>query len=289
MKNKLIILTSVILIMTFLPDCFPQNKDSLQKGSFYSITLVSGKTVKGKVMSADSGYVLLKTKQGLNEIETHNILNSKKLGQEFYDEYFTENRKPVYRNCISLSIGYISPSEISDISYNYYDYSNVNLNNGISVSAAYSGFFSRTIGVRAGLTYSRMSNKDDYIMNYNYFGTGSSFRKGGRLSQFTIGMDMLTGMLQPEKKINAYGTAGFGLGVANCGVVSEVYDGGKYDYNPDPQFLFSYGIGAGITYRFSEKTAFQTEAYYNHVSLQEGFYRDMDQFIIRAGIVFYKF
>lgn len=135
-----------------------------------------------------------------------------------------------------------------------------------------------------------MSNKDNSIIANSYYGTISSFRKGGNLSQYTIGMDMLTGMLQPEKKINAYGTAGFGLGVANCGVVSEVYGyGGEYDYNPDPQFLFSYGIGAGITYRFSEKTAFQTEAYYNHVSLQEGFYRDMDQFIIRAGIVFYKF
>lgn len=286
MKNKLIILAAVIAVLTYFTDCFPQNADSIQRGSLYSITLVSGKTVQGKVMSADSVYVLLKTNLGLDEIERKNILTAKKLGQKGYSEYFTTYKKPSYRKYISYSIGYISPSVINDnYEYSYGSANPENLNNGFSITAAYSGFFSRGFGVRAALSYTGISNKDDSI--YYYYGS-STFRKGGSMSQYVIGMDMLAGMFHPEKKLNLYAAAGFGIGIANCGEVTETYAyGGEYNFNPEPQFLFSYGIGGGITYRISEKTGVQTELYYNHISLQEGFYRDMNQFVIKAGIVLF--
>lgn len=270
---------AVIFLFT---DCFPQSTDSLKKNSFYSFHLNNGSVIQGKLISFDSIFVLLKTKNGLSEIRMENILKINKMRRESVNDYFTEFKKPDYSNFLIIGSGFISQIKADDKNNNYY-YSNVELNNGFSLSINYTGFISRIIGVRAGFSYTGMNNKDglydDYYSTYR--------RTGGALSQFVLNFNILAGMFYPERKINFYGLAGFGIGTVN----SSTYQISIYHYNSDPeyQFLISYGIGAGISYKMSEKIALQTEVTYDVVSPAKGFYVKMYQLGIKAGIIFINF
>lgn len=289
MKSIFKIMTIVLALITFCKDSFPQEPDIMKRGIFYTFTLYNGAVIKGKVISYDSFYVLINTKNGINEIKRQNIINLKRADEEFLNEYFGTYKKPDYRSFLCLNLGYVIPeSENHNTEYYYYSDPVVELNNGFSVSVDYTGFFSRYFGVRAGISYSVMKNKD-----YNYSNNSQNFyyqssRTGGSLSQFIFGFNLLAGMFHPEKVINFYGLAGFGIGILNG---SEVNNSNYYssNSNPDYQFLLSYGIGGGLTFRLSEKIALMTEVNYDFISPEKGFYSFTKELGFKAGIIFINF
>lgn len=278
--NIKIKISIIIICISFLyADCFPQMTDSLKKGSFYSFTLNNGSVIKGKVLSFDSYVILLNTKNGMNEIFRKNIFNSKKAGDDFIVEYFTNFRKPEYRKYFCFSAGYVMPGKSDKSDESNYDLAEVH--DGFNLSFSYTGFFGRNTAVRTGLSFSSMKNKDASRYNYNYYST----RTGGTLTQITFGMDVLLGMFYPEQKINYYALAGIGLGSMNSSSISW---NDYYSYNTDPEFQFNikFGIGAGLTYKLSGKISLQTEIDYDFNSTDEGFYDSMNQLILKAGIIF---
>lgn len=282
--NSKIKITLIIIILTFLfSDCFSQQIDSLKKGAFYSFTLKNGSIIKGKIISLNNSTIILNTKNGLNEIFRNNILNSEKAGNDFIVEYYTNFKKPEFKNYLNLSAGFVIPGKPDNSEESNYDSRYITeINNGFSLSVSYTGFFGRHMAVRTGLSYSSMKNKDAVYNMYNY----TSSRTGGTLTMVSFDFDVLAGVFYPENKINYYGLAGIGIGSMNSSTVS-TWDG-YYTYNTDPEFQFNlrFGIGAGLTYSLSDKISLQTEINYNFNSTDDGFYNSMNQFIFKAGINF---
>lgn len=288
MKYSFKILITVFVLIFLFTDCFPQNSQTLRKGSFYSLTLDNGSVIQGKVMSLDSTVILLITKNGITEIQRQSIRNISRPKQEFINDYFSTYKKPQYRKYISLNAGIIYP-ESANNDYDYYsDYSSNELNSGFNLSLGYTGFFSRSIAVRTIVSYSQMKNIDvNQTNSYNNYN-----RTGGSLSQFVFSIDFLAGLFHPEKKINFYALAGIGFGQMNSSEVTEQYINyytATYTYNPEGQWLFKYGFGGGVTFNLSGKIAIQAEVIYDHISPVSGFYENMNQLGIRAGIIFINF
>lgn len=282
MNIKIEILIIIIISATSLNDCFPQNIDSLKKGSYYSFTLNDGKTIQGKVISADSFVALLNTKNGMYELNRKLIVKVKKLTDENILEYLTSYRKEVYNKFLSLSAGAVMPESNEERS-------SPDLYDGFSISASYFKLIDRTFGIKTGFTYSNMKNKDLVYSDYYYENKFS----GGNLSQFLIQFQLLAGMFHPEKKINYYFQFGIGFGYMKSSDIKSSnlnysYYNGNYNGN-ELQFMFSYGFGGGVTYRISDKLALKTEITYDSIIPDEGFFDKMNQFGISAGIIFINF
>ena len=299
MKTSLKILIPVIIIFFFSADNFSQSTDSLKKGSFYSFTLNNGSVLEGKILSVDSQYVYVMTVNGMNEIKKEYIHNLKQLGQTFAEEYFSTYKKPQYKYFLSIDIGLAFPKFSQEKSYYGYYYFGVNntVNTGLNISADYTAFFSRSMAVRSGIALSYMKNKDETRSDYyNTFST-----TGGSMTQFTIlGLDLLGGTFHPEDKINLYFLADAGIGNVNSSsVIQESYyisyydptylDHNTYTINPEAQWFFKYGFGAGITYSLNENINLKAEVNYDLYKLESGYYGDFDKLIFKTGIAFINF
>lgn len=285
MKSKFKILTVIAVMIFAFNDCYSQKPDTVKKGSYYDFILNDGSEITGKIIFLDSSVILVKTPNGLNEIQRHRIKSIGKTGQDFLTDYYTSYRKPEYRKYISLNLGMVLPENANN-GEEYYSYYSKDLNTGFSLSFAYTAFFNRNIAIRTGASYANMKNKDSPETGSYYYERST----GGNLSQILIHIDMLAGFLEPENNFNYYALGGFGFGSMNSSKVTEnYYYGGNQSYDPETQWTFMYRLGAGVTYRKSEKLAFQFEIDYDIVSPEGGFYEKINQLGIKAGVVFISF
>lgn len=285
MKIKFKILIIAAFMIFAFNESFSQNTDTVKKGSSYNFILNDGSSITGKIVFLDSSVILVKTPNGLNEIQRHIIKAIDKPDQEYLTDYFTSYRKPEYRKYISLNIGIVFP-EYATSGDEYYSYYSHELNTGFSLSLAYTAFFNRNLAIRTGASYTNMKNKDSPKTG-NYYYERST---GGNLSQILFNLNLLAGFFEPENKFNYYVLGGFGLGGLNCTDISQNnYYGSSYTYNPQAQWVFMYRLGGGITYSQSKKLAFQIEIDYDSVSPDSGYYIKMSQLGIKAGVVFISF
>lgn len=286
MKIRIKILLVTVLMIFALTNCYPQNSDTVKKGSFYEFIMNDGSKITGKIVYLDSAVILVKNPNGLNEIKRLSIKSIDKPGKEFTTDYFTIYRKPQYRKYLSINIGIVFP-ETENIGDEYYSsYYTHELNTGFCLTLAYTAFFNRNLAIRTGAFYTIMKNKDSPETG-SYYYTGST---GGTLSQLLFNIDMLIGFFEPENKFNYYALGGFGFGSMNSSRVQEsYYYESNSSYDPELQWSFMYRLGGGVTYRQSEKLAFQIEIDYDTISPVGGFYSKMNQLGIKAGIIFISF
>lgn len=267
---------------------FPQsslNPDSLITGVSYKFVLYNDTEVIGKVISADSLYILVSAEQGSYRLKKEDVF--------FISRELVSSK---YQVILSLGGGIGIINAFEDHQYGGYDYKPK-----FSLQASGLIPLGENKGVRIDFGYTRW--KKDEIIEPSYSGNG--YFKTGAISKdyYYFKGDFVFGSISPVNKFWIYGIAGFGLHVMKEGAYEyehNYYDtwGSTYHYyhNSYPGNSVTsavISIGGAFGYRINKKLGVYADIQLNTLTYP-GFYfffggGGINYIPIRAGITYTVF